>query len=327
MIGFDPNCGPAYANRGLIYRQTRRPDVAMADVERAIALDANNAPAYLGRGLVYKARNQNPEALEDFNKAIALAPDNSEAYYNRGLLDQDEKRYQSAIGDFTGASGLVPQQAEPLLARAQSYLALDKPKEAATSTRRCRMSRRTREPGSREASPTSGSATRPGPAGSYGRAINQRPRDEAARTSFARVGGKPGRSYDTFRLRSCSIGTDRASIRELLAPTVPVLLVLAGQDRVEHRFGRRQHILGNRGRMRRGVGRLGAQIKPRTRRRNFRRRNRPVRIVDRDRGRIRRVRGRRVRGFGRWRRQNDRRRQRSDHGRQCDRRRGSRRFS
>jgi hypothetical protein len=122
----------------------------MADVECAIALDTNNAPAYLGRGLVYKARNQNAEALEDFNKAIALAPDNSEGY-------------QSAIGDFTAASGLEPQQAEPLLARAQSYLALDKPKEAATSTRWCRMSRRTRKPGSREASPTSGSATRPGP--------------------------------------------------------------------------------------------------------------------------------------------------------------------
>ena len=29
------------------------------------------------------------------------------------------------------ASGLVPQQAEPLLARALSYLAIDKPREAA----------------------------------------------------------------------------------------------------------------------------------------------------------------------------------------------------
>lgn len=80
-------------------------------------------PPISAAALVYKARNQNAEALEDFNKAIALAPDNSEAYYNRGLLHQDEKRYQSAIGDFTAASGLVPQQAEPLLARAQSYLA------------------------------------------------------------------------------------------------------------------------------------------------------------------------------------------------------------
>ena len=35
-------------------------------------------------------------------------------------------------------------------------------------------------------------------AGSYGRVINLRPRDEAARTGFARVGGKPGQSDGTF---------------------------------------------------------------------------------------------------------------------------------
>ena len=35
-------------------------------------------------------------------------------------------------------------------------------------------------------------------AGSYGRAINLRPKDETARTGFARVGGKVGQTYDTF---------------------------------------------------------------------------------------------------------------------------------
>ena len=64
-ISLDPNYGSAYANRGLIYRQTRRLDVAMADVERAIALDANNAPAYLGRGLVYKAQPE-PRGIGGF---------------------------------------------------------------------------------------------------------------------------------------------------------------------------------------------------------------------------------------------------------------------
>jgi len=35
-------------------------------------------------------------------------------------------------------------------------------------------------------------------AGSYGRAINLRPKDEAASSGFARVGSKPGQSYDIF---------------------------------------------------------------------------------------------------------------------------------
>src|ERR1700744_4912432 len=123
----NPNDAQAYVNRGLIYRQTKRLDQAMADYEWAIALDASDATAYLGRGLVYKARNQPEEALADFNKAIALAPDNAEVYYNRGLLYQDQKQHQYAIDDFTVANGLVPQQAGPLLARAMSYLATDHP--------------------------------------------------------------------------------------------------------------------------------------------------------------------------------------------------------
>jgi cytochrome c-type biogenesis protein CcmH/NrfG len=35
-------------------------------------------------------------------------------------------------------------------------------------------------------------------AGSYAHAINLRPKDEAARSGFARVGGKPGQNYEPF---------------------------------------------------------------------------------------------------------------------------------
>ena len=51
--------------------------------------------------------------------------------YGRGLIYQGEKKHQQAIEDFSAANGLKPQQIEPLLARATSYLALDKAKEAA----------------------------------------------------------------------------------------------------------------------------------------------------------------------------------------------------
>ena len=55
-----------------------------------------------------------------------------EALYGRGLIYQGEKQHQQAIEDFTAANGLTPQRVEPLLARATSYLALDKTKEAAS---------------------------------------------------------------------------------------------------------------------------------------------------------------------------------------------------
>jgi len=213
-VSLDANYGQAFANRGLIYRKTKRFrgahragehrrgarfDQAMDDYNRALALDPNYAPAYLGRGVVYKARKQDAEALEDFNKAISLHPDNAEARYNRGLLYQGEKQHQLAIDDFTVASGLMPQQAEPLLARALSYLALDKAKEAAADLDEAAQA----DPQNGQIWITRGLAyerlgDRTRAAGSYGRAINIRPKDEAARSGFARVGGKAGESYATF---------------------------------------------------------------------------------------------------------------------------------
>jgi Flp pilus assembly protein TadD len=34
--------------------------------------------------------------------------------------------------------------------------------------------------------------------GSYARALNIRPKDEAARSGFVRVGGKPGQNYEAY---------------------------------------------------------------------------------------------------------------------------------
>ena len=93
----------------------------------------------------------------------------------------------------------MPQQAEPLLARALSYLALDRAKEASADLDEAVQA----DPQNGQIWITRGLAyERLGDkikaAGSYGRAINLRPRDEAALSGFARVGGKSGQTYDTF---------------------------------------------------------------------------------------------------------------------------------
>jgi Tfp pilus assembly protein PilF len=150
-----------------------------------------------GEALVRSGKAE--EALAEFDKALALDPHNAEALYNRGLLYQNEKQHQSAIDDFTSANGLTPQRAEPLLARAISYLALDKIREAATDLDEAVQA----DPQNAQIWTTRGLAyerlgDKTKAAGSYARAINLRPKDEAARSGFARVGGKPGQSYDTF---------------------------------------------------------------------------------------------------------------------------------
>ena len=86
-----------------------------------------------------------------------------------------------------------------MLGRALSYLALDKAKEAAVDLDEAVQA----DPQNAQIWITRGLAyerlgDKTKAAGSYGRAINLRPKDEAARSGFARVGGKPGQSYDTF---------------------------------------------------------------------------------------------------------------------------------
>ncbi len=87
----------------------------------------------------------------------------------------------------------MPQQTEPLLARALSYLALDKAKEAAADLDEAVQA----DPQNAQAWMTRGLAyerlgDRTKAANSYGHAVSLRPKDEAARSALARVGGNRG---------------------------------------------------------------------------------------------------------------------------------------
>ena len=85
------------------------------------------------------------------------------------------------------------------MARAVSYLALDKTRQAAADLDEAVQT----NPQNAQAWITRGLAyerlgDKAKSIGSYARAITLRPKDEAARSGFARAGGRPGQSYDTF---------------------------------------------------------------------------------------------------------------------------------
>ena len=155
--------------------------------------NSGEAQAATARGQTLAKSGKTEEALAEFDKAIAINPHYAEALYSRGLLYQNQRQHRLAIDDFTSANGLTPQRAEPLLARAISYLAVDKTREAAADLDEAAQA----DPQNAQVWTTRGLAyerlgDKPKAADSYGRAITLRPKDDAARSGLARVGGKAG---------------------------------------------------------------------------------------------------------------------------------------
>lgn len=149
-----------------------------------------DAQGNAAQGQALARAGKTDEALAEFEKALALDPYNVQALSGRGLIRQGEKRHAEAIEDFSAVHGLVPQRAEPLVARATSYLALDKVKEAVSDLDEAVQS----EPNNANAWSIRGLAyeklgDKKQAAASYSRAIAIRPRDDAARSGLARVGG------------------------------------------------------------------------------------------------------------------------------------------
>jgi tetratricopeptide (TPR) repeat protein len=154
------------------------------------ARSVTDAQGYATRGQVLAKSGNNEEALAEFERALTLDPYNVRALYGRGLIRQVEKEHQQAIEDFTAANGLSPQKVEPLLARANSYFALDKGKEAMADLDESVQA----DPNSALAWSSRGAAyerigDKANASASYSRALALRPKDEAARSGLARTGG------------------------------------------------------------------------------------------------------------------------------------------
>jgi Tfp pilus assembly protein PilF len=169
-------------------------DAPAAPAETAAAgTNPREAQIHAARAQTLAQAGKTDEALTEFNTALDLDPHNAKAFYQRGLLYQTEKQHELAIADFTAANGLTPLQADPLLGRATSYLALGKAKEATVDLDEAVQA----WPQNGQLWISRGAAYEKlgdnDKAGeSYSRALLLRPKDEAARSGLARVGGKAG---------------------------------------------------------------------------------------------------------------------------------------
>ncbi|WP_027573136.1 tetratricopeptide repeat protein [Bradyrhizobium sp. WSM1743] len=186
-------CGCSFDLGSLLPEKDKPQEAPKAAAPAESAVSAGNvteSQAHTAKAQSLAKSGETAAALDEFNRAVGLDPYNAQALYGRALIYQGKNQHDFAIADFSAASGLNPQKAEPLLGRANSYLALGKVKEAAADLDEASEA----DPHNAQVWTARGQAyerlgDRAKAAASYNKAVALRPRDDAARSGLARVGG------------------------------------------------------------------------------------------------------------------------------------------
>ncbi|EJN15280.1 tetratricopeptide repeat protein [Bradyrhizobium sp. YR681] len=166
------------------------PKAAAATESAVSAGNVNAAQAHTVKAQALARSGETAAALAEFNQAVELDPYNAQALYGRAQIYQGNSQHDLAIADFSAANGLNPQKVEPLLGRASSYLAVGKVKEAAADLDEASEA----DPHNAQVWTARGQVyerlgDKAKAAASYNKAVSLRPRDDAARSGLARVGG------------------------------------------------------------------------------------------------------------------------------------------
>lgn len=121
-IALDPQFAEAYYRRGSAYEWVGEHDKAIADLTQAVTLDPHLAEAYFVRGLAYEWTEGYEKAIAEFSQAVTLDPQFAEAYYQRGKAYVGTREHDKAIADLNQVIALAPQFAEAYYARGMAFM-------------------------------------------------------------------------------------------------------------------------------------------------------------------------------------------------------------
>ena len=129
-----PKSGSSYASRATCFREQKKFDEALADMNRALELAKDSEDREFTicmRGAVYFAKRDYPAAIKDLSESLRLNPKAIRSARLRGECYQALGEHQNAADDFTAYIEREPVEPEVYELRAKSYRKLDKEKEAA----------------------------------------------------------------------------------------------------------------------------------------------------------------------------------------------------
>lgn len=110
VIALSPESNEAYNRKGLANYRLENYNEAIANYSKAITL--GNFYALNNRGVVYQEQGKNDLAKADFNKAISLMPNQAgDAYFNLADILNKEQKYDEALNHIQKAIALIPNSA------------------------------------------------------------------------------------------------------------------------------------------------------------------------------------------------------------------------
>ncbi len=119
----DAKWAPAYRGRGKVYDKQKEYNKALEEYTQAIEIDAKDAATLDLRAQVYRHLPK-PDldlAMQDLNAALAADDKYADAYFHRGQLYAEQNQLDKAIADFDAKSKLAPD-ADAYCERGDAYV-------------------------------------------------------------------------------------------------------------------------------------------------------------------------------------------------------------
>lgn len=100
LIALHPNSAIDYNNRGLMHLRNNQLTEALADLTQALEINPKLDSAYNNRANCYAAQGDLASAISDYDLALDLNPANVRAWINQGVTFREMGMYDLAIENF-----------------------------------------------------------------------------------------------------------------------------------------------------------------------------------------------------------------------------------
>jgi tetratricopeptide (TPR) repeat protein len=110
-VSIRPWSSSAHNNLGAVLKDRGKPDEAIGEFRRAIALKPDNPQPHNNLGVILKNQGKLREAINEYHRAIALRPDYAFAHNNLGTVLKAQGKLDEAIAEYRRAIALRPDYA------------------------------------------------------------------------------------------------------------------------------------------------------------------------------------------------------------------------